>query len=330
MKIKKQVLFFCILLFGCSSLYADSPSFSCRSVSTTVERAICNNRLLSALDNQMSKAYKNVKVNVSYSRMENVKNEQIQWIKERDSCSYDYHGADDMHECIKIMYRKKYNELKRISPLETSYSRDWYVKGNTEYRAGYYYQSLKYYHKALDYSDNDVDKIRALGALAQVSKEKGDFTLSKAYADKILEIDNSSQFAKKISQYQKPVHTYASSSYSSSSSNSNAGDRSLLCLALTWGPDVCSHQFNKFASKELGGEVTDIINSPVCAASIAKAMGETLTDGDIEVAMLTGMLDDIGKAGVDSENFFANIFGVVSYLYSFSVKTVVYDSCMAK
>jgi hypothetical protein len=105
-------------------------------------------------------------------------------------------------------------------------------------------------------------------------------------------------------------------------------DRALKCLIKTWGPDVCSHQFNIFAKKELGGEVTDIINSPACTAMISKAMNEPATDNDIAVATVTGVLDDAGHAGLNSDIGILNVLGAFSYLYSFSIKLDLYNDCI--
>lgn len=113
-------------------------------------------------------------------------------------------------------------------------------------------------------------------------------------------------------------------------SNNSDKDRTRICLAKTWGPDVCSHKFNEFAKKELNTEVNDMINSPICATLISEALNEPVTESDIQIAITTGALDEIGHAGINSDNILYNIVGGVAHLYSFSIKLDVYNDCMSQ
>ena len=117
-------------------------------------------------------------------------------------------------------------------------------------------------------------------------------------------------------------------SYKSSPSNNK---KQLKCLALTWGPDVCSQSFSDYANKTNNiDDVSDIIKSPACATMITEALGEKLTQADLEIAILTGALDEGGAAGMESDNIFYNVLGGFAHLYSFAIKVSVYESCMNK
>lgn len=217
-----------------------------------------------------------------------------------------------------------------------SYSFKMYKEGNTEYRLGNYYSAIKYYHLALDNAENEVERIKVLGALSQISKKQGNIELAKGYAGKILELDGKNEFATEILSTQQhdsqSVYNSSTGSYGQNSSvpnkNHTCSERTTICLALTWGPDVCSASFNEYADRELDSKVNDIITSPVCLVAISGALDEDYSQTDIELAVLTGALDEIGKAGVDSDNFFGKLFGGLSYIYSHSIKYSLYKKCM--
>lgn len=115
-----------------------------------------------------------------------------------------------------------------------------------------------------------------------------------------------------------------------SSSHKRGSNRTLLCLAKTWGPDVCSHKFNEFAKRKMDIEVNDMINSPVCATLISEVLNEPVTSSDIKVAVLTGMLDEVGSSGIESDNLLFNIAGGISYFYSFSIKLSLFNECVGQ
>jgi len=122
------------------------------------------------------------------------------------------------------------------------------------------------------------------------------------------------------------------SSYSKeeSSSSSKSSNKQLKCLALTWGPDVCSQSFSRYADEKDMDDINDIIKSPACATMIAKSLGEDVTQEDITLAMVTGAADEAASAGLNSENIFFKFLGGVAGMYSFGLKAVIYDSCMNK
>lgn len=82
------------------SAIANSASFNCSAQLNNVEKRICDNAVLSDLDDQLGALYKYRKVNTAD------KKDQINWIKKRNSCLND--------ECIE----KAYND--RISLFTSS------------------------------------------------------------------------------------------------------------------------------------------------------------------------------------------------------------------
>jgi hypothetical protein len=114
--------------------------------------------------------------------------------------------------------------------------------------------------------------------------------------------------------------------------SSSHNEKQLKCLALAWGPDVCSQAFSKYAKENIDNinDVNDIIKSPVCATMIANSLGEEVTSEDVAISMITGLADEAGSAGVDSDNYIFKFLGGVAYAYSFAIKAVVYESCMNK
>lgn len=284
-------LLFC--LFVNNSLA--SPSYSCSDATHDVEKIICNNDFLSDMDNQIAAAYKNV-MNSTQDEQEkySIKQDQIAWIKQRNNCSFDYQGTDDTYECVKAAYRSRQNQLLEISQLEESTAHELYRKGNTAHREGNYYLALRYFHEAFDYATDNVEKVRVLGALAQLSKEEGNITLAKGYAEKILEIDETSKFAIAIIDAPTQTLRVSQNHYSENSSSDRCQNWKTKCLAMTWGADVvCGDKFKDFARQELNTEVSDMLASPACGAMITEALGEDFTGEDAAKAMVTGLLDII-------------------------------------
>lgn len=319
-----------VLLVTFSFSHANSPSFNCSKASKTVEDTICNNLFLSDLDNHVARLYKYVINNSSNDSKAAIKYEQIDWIKNRNRCSYDYQGNLNETDCIKAMYRKRINELKQIKSLPETYSHKLYREGNTYYRNGKYYNAIKNYHNAYDYANDYVEKIRIIGALAQISKEEGNISLSKKYARRILDIDPTSQFAKDIISLPNAAYLNRNPKTSTDYSASPSSQRELKCAVLVFGPDLCGSYFRKFAKENLNKEVNDLLLSPTCAASIATILDEGFSDSDMAIAVTTGALDSLGQAGFESDNAFKNILGILSYGASLSIKFSSYDQCLRK
>lgn len=122
----------------------------------------------------------------------------------------------------------------------------------------------------------------------------------------------------------------SNSNYKYYSRSSSCKDRTTVCLALTWGPDVCSTAFSKYAEKNLDFSVHDFALSPTCLVGISKYLDEDFSDTDIGLAILTGVLDESGAKGVESEDLFSKFLGGISYLASHSIKLSLYNSCIRK
>lgn len=101
-----------------------------------------------------------------------------------------------------------------------------------------------------------------------------------------------------------------------------------VCLITTWGPDVCSLGFDEFAASSLDSKSYDIATSPICGKLISDIAEREFSSDDAMLATITGGLDDLGQAGVDSENIILKGGGWGLRMLSFSMKASIYDSCM--
>jgi uncharacterized protein YgiM (DUF1202 family) len=252
-----------------------------------------------------------VRVRDIVSESENISGKRGRWVK----IQYD---GDDFGYAFDAFLAKSSHNTKSFK---------MYSKGNTQYRKGNYYHAVKYYHSALEHTTNEVEIIKVLGALSQVSKKEGNLELAKEYARKIMELDPTNEFANNIVSYSRPKRSASTISYIRNN-KSKCERRTEICLALTWGPDACSTGFNKYAEKELDTNVHDIIASPACLATISEALGQDYSGEDLGVAMITGALDEAGKAGVNSEDFFSKVLGVMAYIGSHGIKYNLYKKCM--
>lgn len=118
---------------------------------------------------------------------------------------------------------------------------------------------------------------------------------------------------------------------SNSSYHANScSDRTTMCLALTWGPDVCSSVFNAYAEKKLDSKVHDVIVSPGCLVAISKYYKQEYSASDLLLSMLTGFLDEYGSSKIRSDDTGDKVAGGASYLASHFIKYNMYKSCMNK
>ena len=83
-------IFFTVSIFG--------ASFDCTKAKTNVEKMICSDSKLSALDENLSKVYSNF-----YFISKEIKSDQIAWMKKRNKCKDD--------ACIKTAYTTRIQEL---------------------------------------------------------------------------------------------------------------------------------------------------------------------------------------------------------------------------
>ena len=95
---------FAILVIGFSlSFKSLAASFNCGKASTSVEKSICANSQLSALDDQLMQAYKNALSNTQVPN--ELKNAQRAWLNsQRNKCNIDIN-------CLQQVYTTRINKL---------------------------------------------------------------------------------------------------------------------------------------------------------------------------------------------------------------------------
>ncbi len=86
---------------------AEAASFDCTKSQTIVEKTICQDRSLSELDTQLGQIYTEITQSLSRRDVEEVKKEQLAWLKTRtSSCS----GIDAI--CLQKVYAHRIESLK--------------------------------------------------------------------------------------------------------------------------------------------------------------------------------------------------------------------------
>ncbi len=83
-----------------------TPSFDCAKATTEIEKSICNNKELSAIDGQLGKVYSKLRKLLPKSEATNLKKEQRIWLKMRDSTCPPY----DI-ECLLSLYKERLTVL---------------------------------------------------------------------------------------------------------------------------------------------------------------------------------------------------------------------------
>jgi tetratricopeptide (TPR) repeat protein len=284
----------------------------------------------------MVSTYKEI-INEYPSKSDILKDSQLEWLKNRNKCNSDYQEKDSFSSCVKYLYNKRIEQLEGYLPgkQNETESRGSYRQGNKEYQAGNYFLSVKYYNEAYENSDNYVDKVRALGAIAINSKEQGNLLLASKYAKRILEIDSTSEKASEIvkiyeesrNEHERESASYVQSSNSSSSSSSNQKCMG-VCLIKALGTEACGAGIKEVAKESLDASAYDFITSPACEMTVAKIMGEEATDEDIAVAAVAGLFNSIGKSGLDSDNAFYKILGGLAKGSAIALKISSIGACM--
>jgi uncharacterized protein len=102
--------FFFLILFFFNLSQAGAASFDCAKAGTPFEKTICSNPNLSSLDDRVAQLYGAAKA--SSTNPDQLKAEQINWIKEARTC-----GTDVL--CIEVAYRKRAIALTPL-PMATS------------------------------------------------------------------------------------------------------------------------------------------------------------------------------------------------------------------
>ncbi len=87
---------------------AKSASFSCMETQmlNAAERRICRSRTLGALDERLDSWYRRAQERASYfDQTKEIRNEQLQWLRERNSCGASYW-------CLRKKYKQRLRELR--------------------------------------------------------------------------------------------------------------------------------------------------------------------------------------------------------------------------
>lgn len=121
----RNALAFIVLLFNLVSISHSSdllfrpykPSFPCKKATTEIEKTICNESELSALDAILSNTYKAAK---SSPQIKDLRKEQLLWLTQRNKCN-----NGNTYKCLLSIYTSRIRTLNReynLSVLASEYS----------------------------------------------------------------------------------------------------------------------------------------------------------------------------------------------------------------
>jgi uncharacterized protein len=102
-----RIKIFTLILFTLIAFESLAVSFDCNKASSPVEKTICGDNALSALDDELNTAYKSALNSASNKQV--LKDAQRKWIKE------DRNRCKDV-QCLTDVYKKRINELKASTP----------------------------------------------------------------------------------------------------------------------------------------------------------------------------------------------------------------------
>lgn len=105
---KQVIAFIGACAFFSAPAFAAKPSFNCSKATHEVEKLICNDDELAALDVKLNDLYKIVYNNTPTAAQKRLKSKQIGWSKGRNDCW----KVDDQRACVRGEYETRINELK--------------------------------------------------------------------------------------------------------------------------------------------------------------------------------------------------------------------------
>jgi uncharacterized protein YecT (DUF1311 family) len=118
----KKYILIVLLLISSNVCLAGGPSFDCKKAKTCIEKFICADTDLSTLDKKMSETYTNLLAKLKGEDKEQIKQNQIRWIKARDErCAEpDMRNDDAQREVEKVYFENLFNFLyeERIEELQ--------------------------------------------------------------------------------------------------------------------------------------------------------------------------------------------------------------------
>jgi uncharacterized protein len=114
--------------FGIAADEASSPGFNCRKDNLTpVEKIICSDPELAALDTEMSKLFEAKKKTLTEKERQSLFSDQRNWLKQRgSSCNIDKNTqvtgqtSEEKKDCLKNLYQARINDLKSSETDEWS------------------------------------------------------------------------------------------------------------------------------------------------------------------------------------------------------------------
>jgi uncharacterized protein len=98
-------------LLVASPVLASGPSYDCKRASNTVERIVCKDEALSALDRTLADAYANASKKLPPAGASEQRTVQRRWIRQRNHCA----KQKDTRACVETAYRTRTIELRILS-----------------------------------------------------------------------------------------------------------------------------------------------------------------------------------------------------------------------
>ena len=92
---------------GSQGAARDGPSFDCRRASTAVERLICRDPGLAALDVILADAYEGVMARIAPGERTALRQDEARWVMGRDRCA----SAANTYACVTRAYSRRIQEL---------------------------------------------------------------------------------------------------------------------------------------------------------------------------------------------------------------------------
>ncbi len=115
-----RILFvFCLVLGGfLSPVQAARPSFDCGKASNRVEQVICQSDALAQQDVELSRLYRQVSKGLPSASRNDLKQEQLTWLKERNrDCAL---PGQDAESCLAGKYRQRNRELAALLAFDST------------------------------------------------------------------------------------------------------------------------------------------------------------------------------------------------------------------
>ena len=126
----------CLLALPMLAAAADGPTFDCAKAQGEVEKLICSDAALAALDRKLAEAYKAASAKATGKMLSTLKAEQRGWVKGRDDCWKTAAGTptwitaswtvDSAKACVAAQYEIRTSELQAVwrlvQPKTVSYA----------------------------------------------------------------------------------------------------------------------------------------------------------------------------------------------------------------